>query len=119
MYLILIAIICIVIALFLVKKSIFKPKTAQALRMIQQEGTVLLDVRTPSEYETGHLTGSINIPVQELRQSIGKLPDKNASIVAYCRSGARSGMAVSMLQQEGYTNAINGGAYEDLKKAMS
>lgn len=117
MYLVLIATICIAIALFLVKKSIFKPKTGQALRMIQQEA-VLLDVRTPSEYETGHLTGSINIPIQELRQSIGKLPDKNASIVAYCRSGARSGMAVSMLQQEGYTNVINGGAYEDLKKGI-
>lgn len=65
---------------------------------------VLLDVRTPEEHAAGHITNSILIPVQELeRRTAELLPYKGKTIIAYCRSGNRSGVAAEMLGKSGYT----------------
>ncbi len=69
----------------------------------------LVDVRTPQEYASGHIPTAANIEYQ----TIGDNPptdDKDAPIVLYCRSGARSGTALSTLENLGYTNVHNFGA---------
>jgi rhodanese-related sulfurtransferase len=90
----------------------------QAYDMIEKEtDVVVLDVRTPGEYQsnTGHLwfyehaqkREALLVPVQELRQRIKELePYKGKKIIAYCRSGNRSGVAAQMLQTAGY-EALN------------
>lgn len=68
-------------------------------------GYVILDVRTDWEYENGHIEGAINIPNEEIgHEEIEILPDKEQTILIYCRSGHRSKQAASKLAVLGYKN---------------
>ena len=70
-------------------------------------GAVLLDVRSPQEYREGHVPGSQNVPLQQLDKVEEMTENKDTILYAYCRSGARSRQAVSLLQAMGYTNILN------------
>jgi len=75
------------------------------------EDALLIDVRTPAEYASGHVEGALNLPLERFVQEYaGIAPDKTRQIVLYCRSGARSGQAMQFLQQLNYQRAINGGS---------
>ena len=74
----------------------------------------LVDVRTPEEYGQGHYPGAVNIPLNEVPQRIEEFKDMQKPVVLYCRSGNRSGMAVSILKQNGLTDVYNGGGLSDL-----
>lgn len=74
----------------------------------------IVDVRTPGEYSDGHYPGAINIPLNELPQRLDEFKQLKMPIVAYCRSGARSGIAVSLLKQKGINEVYNGGGLFDL-----
>ncbi len=76
-------------------------------------GGVLLDVRTPGEFAQGHIPGSVNLDVSEIAQAAERFPQKDTPLFVYCRSGARSGQAVMMLKQMGYTGAVNIGGIMD------
>lgn len=64
---------------------------------------VLIDVRTPSEYEAGHIEGAVNVPLNTLAQSLDKVAT-DKPVVVYCASGLRAGMATSVLRSLGYSN---------------
>ena len=69
---------------------------------------ILLDVRDPAEFDAGHLPKAMNISRGLLEFKIGMmLPDKNAYIVVYCRTDARSALATAVMQEMGYTNVRN------------
>ena len=70
-------------------------------------GAVLLDVRTPQEYREGHIPGSQNVPLQQLDNIEEVTENKDTVLYVYCRSGARSRQAVSLLKHMGYTNVHN------------
>ena len=70
-------------------------------------GAVLLDVRTSQEYREGHIPGSQNVPLQQLDKVEEVTENKDTVLYVYCRSGARSRQAVSLLQAMGYTNVRN------------
>ena len=70
-------------------------------------GAVLLDVRTPEEYGGGHIPGSRNIPLQNMKQIASMVENKDAPLFVYCYSGARSSRAANLLQRLGYTNVNN------------
>jgi len=70
-------------------------------------GAVLLDVRTPQEYREGHIPGSKNIPLQTIDKVDAVVENKDTTLYVYCYSGARSRQAASMLQHMGYTNVNN------------
>ena len=70
-------------------------------------GAVLLDVRTPQEYREGHIPGSQNVPLQQLDRVEEVTENKDTVLYVYCRSGARSRQAVSLLKHMGYTNVHN------------
>ena len=94
-------------------KADIPPASAQALKA---EG-MWIDVRSPREFSQGHLQGAINIPVGQIGAEISSIsPDKHAPIHLYCRSGRRADAALKTLKQLGYTNVINHGGYEDLRK---
>jgi phage shock protein E len=77
---------------------------------------VLIDVRSPQEYEAGHLKNARNIPADKIAEEIKNItPDKDKTIVVYCRSGRRSDIAEKALKEMGYKNVINAGRYDDLK----
>jgi len=68
------------------------------------DSVILLDVRNQDEYDAYHILDSILIPVDELESRLSELPDKDALIIVYCRSGRRSAIAADLLVSKGYTN---------------
>ncbi|MDP6047845.1 MAG: rhodanese-like domain-containing protein [Candidatus Bathyarchaeota archaeon] len=74
----------------------------EARNLLREKGSLMvLDVRTISEYDGGHLQGAINIPVEVLTQYLSQL-NKNDELLVYCRTGNRSTTAVGILRENGY-----------------
>ncbi len=83
-------------------------------RMENEEGVVLLDVRTPQEYSVAHIPNSLLIPLDLIeREAEIRITDKNAPIFVYCRSGRRSVEASAALIRLGYTQVYNLGGIND------
>jgi len=92
-----------------VKARNISPKEAKAI-MDEGKPFTLVDVRTPDEFREMHIKGAVLIPVDEIEsRAEKKLPDKDAVILVYCASGARSGRASKVLAGMGYTNVNNFG----------
>ncbi|HYM62567.1 MAG TPA: ThiF family adenylyltransferase, partial [Thermoanaerobaculia bacterium] len=70
------------------------------------EGIVLVDIREPYEWSAGHLAGARHIPMGTLQDALPSLP-RDAEIVLYCRSGGRSGRALSILREAGFDRATH------------
>jgi Rhodanese-related sulfurtransferase len=81
----------------------------QFYEMMQKEkDAIILDVRTQQEYQEGHISNAINIPVQILGQQLDKLKNfKDKKILVYCRSGHRSAIASQILDRAGFKNVYN------------
>ena len=71
---------------------------------------IIIDVRQPNEYASGHVDGALNIPLGRFREDMDELEgvDKDTPIILYCLSGGRSNMAMLNLKAWGYTNLTNG-----------
>jgi rhodanese-related sulfurtransferase len=82
-----------------------------------EQGALIIDVRTPEEYRQGHINGSLNIPLQVLPGKLKDLQKKGKTIIAVCRSGARSGTAVGILKNAGM-EAYNGGPWNRLQNQI-
>jgi phage shock protein E len=78
------------------------------------ENATVIDVRTPDEFSGSHYPNAINIPLNELPQRVDEIKQMQQPIIAYCRSGNRSGMAVAILKQNGINDVHNGGGLDDL-----
>lgn len=78
-----------------------------------EAGTIVIDVRTPAEYASGHLDGALNIDVQspDFAAQVSQL-DPSATYFIYCRSGNRSGQAISQMANMGFSDMTNGGSVE-------
>ena len=84
--------------------------------MEENEGYIILDVRTIEEYNEGHIPNAICIPNETIDENVVNiLPDKNQLILIYCRSGNRSKKATDKLENLGYTNLIEFGGIMDWK----
>lgn len=84
-------------------------KKSNPAREKVEAGAVLLDVRTPGEFNSGHIEGAINIPVNELESRMSELP-ADKEVVVYCRSGARSSSAKRILESKGITQVYDLGS---------
>lgn len=71
---------------------------------------LIIDVREPMEFDSGHVEGALNIPPSELLAGSEVLENvpKDTEIIVYCRSGSRSNSAIQILKQMGFTNLVNG-----------
>ena len=79
-------------------------------KVADENSQIIVDVRTPHEFQSGAYPGAVNIELDELMERYGELGNnKTRDIVVYCASGARSAYAQRMLAQIGYTNVRNGG----------
>lgn len=76
----------------------------------KEKGAVLIDVRTPGEYKSGHVKGAKNYPVQNIQGKTKEIAKMNKPVIVYCASGARSGQAAAILKSAGI-DCINGGGY--------
>jgi len=89
-----------------------KSKLKEALK----NGVVIIDVRTPHEFDKGKIPGSINIPVDRMSISIERIKAINKPVIVCCSSGMRSGSAKQILNKAGIQNVLNGGSWENVLK---
>ena len=87
------------------------------LKALYEKGAVILDVRTAAEFRSGHVEGSINIPLDRLQSCVEEIQKLEKPVIACCQSGGRSGMAVTTLQRAG-VEAYNGGGWQALAVAI-
>ncbi len=91
-----------------------KISAAEAKKMIDNEEVIILDVRTVEEFEEKHIAGALLIPEYEIAESAPYLlPDKDATILIYCRSGRRSEIASQILLEMGYRKVYDFGGLID------
>jgi rhodanese-related sulfurtransferase len=96
-------------------KQLFGGGATVDLKGIIAEGAFLVDVRTAGEFAEGHVKGSVNIPLDRVQTQLGKFKNKK-NIVVFCRSGGRSSQAKSILEQNGFTNVVNGGTWNNVNQ---
>ena len=84
-------------------KSVSVDELAQRL---SHDRAVVVDVREPNEFASGHIKGSVNIPLGQLASKVGGF-DPAADVFAVCRSGNRSASAVRILKRAGFQHAYN------------
>lgn len=83
--------------------------------LVKQKAPIV-DVRTQAEFKQGHIAGSTNIPLDQLKKSVKLLPaDKELPIIVCCASGMRSGTAKTFLNELGYKSVYNGGGWLSLR----
>ncbi|HME56905.1 MAG TPA: rhodanese-like domain-containing protein [Terracidiphilus sp.] len=106
--------ICIILAVFLaflLLKRTGQISAKEALAHLKS-GALVIDVRTPSEFSSGHLPSAINLPLDQIETALPrKVRDKSQVLLLHCQSGMRSGVAKKKLNALGYSNAYNLGSY--------
>ena len=82
--------------------------------------TIVIDVRSKEEWETGHVEQAHHIPHTEIADRISEVTEnKDSKIVVYCAVGGRAGKAKTSLEELGFTNVENGGGYDDVKNRFA
>ena len=92
-------------------KKLFGPGTD--FKNLVENGAVIIDVRTPQEYDRGNIKGSKNIPLDRIQKETATIKKMGKPIITVCKSGARSGMAKSILKSAGI-EVYNGGPWNVL-----
>ena len=96
----------VILAAFMVMKRIGLV-SAQTARKQLSEGALVVDVRSPGEFNARHLPKAVNMPLDELQQRLPKrVPDKNQILLLHCLSGTRSGMARRVLKEWVYAMSL-------------
>jgi NADPH-dependent 2,4-dienoyl-CoA reductase/sulfur reductase-like enzyme/peroxiredoxin family protein/rhodanese-related sulfurtransferase/TusA-related sulfurtransferase len=89
-----------------VLKGLVKVISVEEFLSLDRESIFILDVRTKDEYDLGHIEGAVNIPVDEIRQNLGKIP-RDKKIIVYCGVGLRAYVACRVLYQNGFNEVYN------------
>ena len=92
-----------------------KKKIKEALN----NGAVIVDVRTPHEYDNGRIPGSINIPVDRISASVERIRSMKKPVIVCCESGARSNTAKNILKSAGVQDVHNGGSWESVLRIIN
>jgi phage shock protein E len=96
----------VIVALFLLQRMSFV--ATDAAREYLANGALVIDVRSPEEFHGGHVSGAINIPLRELRESLPRqVKDKQQVLLVHCLSGGRSAIAKWQIKGFGYANVFN------------
>ena len=91
------------------ESSYHKISAQEAKEMMDTQEVIIVDVRTQEEYDEGYIENAILIPNETINEAPSELPDKDAVILVYCRSGNRSKLAAAILVELGYTNVVEFG----------
>ena len=97
-------------------KNLFGGSSVDLKEMVKN-GAQIIDVRTPVEFQGGHIKGAVNIPLQVLDKNLGKIR-KDRPVITCCASGMRSGSAKSILKSKGY-EVHNGGGWTSLQSKIN
>ena len=102
----------LLLAFFLITWFMKRPDITPpaARKLLANEGALLVDVRSPGEFSSGHIDGARNIPVDALNARERELGGKDRPVILYCASGARSAMATRRLRAAGFSRVYNLGS---------
>lgn len=89
----------------------------KGLDKLLSEGAIILDVRTENEFKMGHIEGSLNISLGEIRNRYTEL-DTAKTYITVCSHGLRSVKAENILKEKGFKKVYNGGAWNDLQESV-
>ncbi len=90
---------------------------SESIKEFVDKGAVIIDVRTPGEFQGGHIKGAKNIPLNTLGNQIESIKKMNKPVIACCASGMRSAQATSILKNNGI-DAMNGGGWSSLENKL-
>lgn len=96
----------------------FGQKTATNLSDFVNRNAVVIDVRTVGEFQSGHIKGSKNIPLDTVFSKVDHIKKMDKPVIVCCRSGMRSGQAKSILEKSGI-EVMNGGGWESLDQQLA
>jgi phage shock protein E len=82
-----------------------------------KNGAQMVDVRSQGEFASGHIGGSINIPLQNIATNFAKIK-KDKPVIVFCASGMRSASAKAILKANGYNEVHNAGSWMSLKNKL-
>jgi molybdopterin/thiamine biosynthesis adenylyltransferase/rhodanese-related sulfurtransferase len=101
-----------------VKSEIEEVDASRASELRETDSPIFVDVRERSEWDEGHVPGAVHVPKSHLESRIEQaVPDRDATVVAYCASGSRSAFAAKTLQELGYENVVSlSGGFTDWKR---
>jgi rhodanese-related sulfurtransferase len=83
-----------------------------------KNGAQIIDVRSPGEFQSGHIKGALNIPLPALGSQLSKIK-KDKPVITCCASGMRSASARTILKANGYADVHNGGGWTSLQQKIS
>lgn len=84
---------------------------------LKKQNALVIDVRSPAEFKSGHVKGAVNIPLQQIGNELQKIKKQNRPVITCCRSGARSGAAAKRLKDFGI-EVYNGGSWENVNRQL-
>jgi phage shock protein E len=113
----LLIIAAVIVAILLLKRT-SQISARDAVAHLKQ-GALVIDVRSPGEFNSGHLPSAINIPLDVIATALPvRVPDKNQVLLLHCQSGMRSAIAVGKLKSIGYANTFNLGSLSRAKATV-
>jgi rhodanese-related sulfurtransferase len=86
-------------------------------KVLLANGAQIIDVRTKGEFQSGHIKGAVNIPLDSLKNNLSKLK-KDKPVITCCASGMRSASAKGLLKANGFVDVYNGGAWVSLNSKI-
>jgi len=89
-------------------------KMGPSLKDLLRKGAVIIDVRTPNEFDRGRIPDAINIPVDRVAANAERIRAIKQPVIFCCNSGDRSGQAVYIMKKNGKKDVYNGGSWERL-----
>jgi phage shock protein E len=96
-------------------KSLFGKSDTSALDQVIAEGAVIIDVRSPGEFASGHAKEAVNIPLDQLESKLTKIKSYQKPLILCCASGMRSARAKSFLTGLGVPNLHDAGSWRNLQ----
>ena len=96
--------------------KIFGIKTTD-YNQLMKDGAIVIDVRTTGEFNSGHIKGSTNVPLDKIKSKIKKIENIKKPIIFCCASGMRSGQATSIAKSRGI-ESYNGGGWSSLNRKL-
>jgi len=79
-----------------------------------RKGAIIIDVRTPNEFDQGRVPDSINIPVDRIPANADRIKQMKRPVIFCCSSGSRSGNATRIMKEKGKKDVYNGGSWENV-----
>ncbi len=88
------------------------------IREALKKGAVIIDVRTPNEFDQGRVSDSVNIPLDRIGVNAPRIKEMNRPVIFCCASGARSSQAVQIMKAKGLKEVYNGGSWLKVMKMI-